>query len=297
MLASFPPTLNSATPQTQRLVDRTPAPAGRLRLGSMFGRHRVLNRVGEGFEGKTFLAEHETLGVKVVLKAVKDDSTEGKNRLREEACFLARFAHPNIVRILDAQGTGLWPYIVLEYIDGPSLEARIKAEGALPIDDCLWIGSQIAHALASLEAAGVVHRDIKPGNILLTSEGAAKLSDFGTALDCGRRERIEASFIGTPAYMAPEQAIHSAGVDHRADIYSLGVTLYEALSGCRPLSAETVWDFIMKHAHDTPPSPREVNPNVPEAVAAVVMKCLAKEPADRYQSAGEVREALLALMA
>lgn len=282
------------TPSAGETLGRSPTPSDRPRLGAIFGRHLVVERLGRGGEGTAFLARHESLEIPVVIKADNGGSRQGVESLRHEATLLARFKHPNIIRILDAVGTGDWPYLVLEYADAPGLDVRI-AEGSLTVAESLWIAAQVAHALVAVAEAGLVHRDVKPSNVLLCSDGTARLSDFGAATD-GRDPIRRDAIVGSPAYMAPEQITDTSRVDARADIYALGVTLYEALTGRRPFKGDSGWDLMMLHVNDMPTDPREHNPAVPAAVAEIVMRCLEKNPDDRFQSAAELRDVLMACL-
>src|SRR5206468_6747476 len=214
-------------------------------------------------------------------------------RFRREARTAAKLRHPNVITVVDfGQDERGVPYLVLEFIEGPTL-ADLMDTGLddSRIPDLL---DQIAAGLDYAHARGVIHRDIKPGNVLLTDDGRAVLADFGLAwLLEGAHLTLTGGVIGTPEYMAPEQA-SGEPIDHRADVYALGVVLYEMLVGERPFVAETPIAVLLQHLQDQPPSVLEARPDLPLAVGEVVAQALAKDPSERLSSAGELARAFRA---
>ena len=208
-------------------------------------------------------------------------------RFRREAKNAAALSHPNIVSIYDrgeAEGTY---YIAMEYLDGRSLKELIVTRGDAPVGIAVEYARQILSALKFAHRHGIVHRDIKPHNVLVNAEGAVKVTDFGIAR-AGASQMTEAgSIVGTAQYLSPEQA-RGGDVDQRSDLYSLGVVLYELLTGTVPFSGDTPVEIAMKHLSQTPEPPSKRRAGIPRELDMVVMRALAKDPADRYQSADEM---------
>jgi len=245
--------------------------------------------------GVVYLAEHVSLGRRAVIKLVQEQllSKELAERFRREARALASIPrHPNIVEVLDYGSDDIGrAYLVMEYLDGETLHTRLAREGRLSIDRALALGMQVARALAAAHAVGVVHRDLKPDNIFLVDGGAcAKVLDFGVAkiVDIAEsRLTRTGNPIGTPHFMSPEQWHSEAGLDHRADVYSLGCVLFALVTGKPPFEG-TVHQLFIFHTESPPPSPRGLNPAVPEALEHAILRMLAKAPAERQANMGEV---------
>jgi beta-lactam-binding protein with PASTA domain/tRNA A-37 threonylcarbamoyl transferase component Bud32 len=254
------------------------------------GRYRILRKLGTGGMANVYLAEDEVLGRRVAIKILNDrhaGDDQFVERFRREAKNAASLSHPNIVSIYDrgeAEGTY---YIAMEYLDGRSLKELIVARGPAPINLAIDYARQILAAIRFAHRHGIVHRDIKPHNVLVDAEGRLKVTDFGIAR-AGASQMTEAgSIIGTAQYLSPEQA-KGAPVDQTSDLYSVGVVLYELLTGVVPFSGETPVEIAMKHLSTVPPPPSAKRKDVPRDLDLVVMRALAKDPAERYQSAEEM---------
>jgi len=254
------------------------------------GRYRILRKLGTGGMANVYLAEDEVLGRRVAIKILNDrhaGDDQFVERFRREAKNAASLSHPNIVSIYDrgeAEGTY---YIAMEYLDGRSLKELIVARGPAPIHLAIDYARQILAAIRFAHRHGIVHRDIKPHNVLVDGEGRLKVTDFGIAR-AGVSQMTEAgSIIGTAQYLSPEQA-KGAPVDQTSDLYSVGVVLYELLTGVVPFSGDTPVEIAMKHLSTIPEPPSAKRGDVPRDLDLVVMRALAKDPAERYQSAEEM---------
>lgn len=214
-------------------------------------------------------------------------------RFRREAQAAANLSHPNIVPVFDWGEDGGTYFIVMEFVDGHPLSALLRNGGPLPADRAADIASHVASALAYAHRHGVVHRDVKPGNVLITNDGLVKVTDFGIARAINTEESLTqtGAVMGTAAYFSPEQA-EGIGVDYRSDIYSLGVVLFEMVTGRPPYLGETPVAVASKHVRDLPPLPRDLNPSVPVALQLVIMKAMEKSPDTRYATADDMRSDL-----
>jgi serine/threonine-protein kinase len=229
------------------------------------------------------------------LHARVQDDEELAARFRREAQVVARLSHPHLVHLLDRGEEGGTPYLVFELVEGRNLKARVRDEGRLPPDEAARICAQVARALAYAHARGVIHRDIKAQNVLLTETGEAKLADFGIARILGAPEDSSLTatgmLLGTSDYLAPEQA-EGGTVDERTDVYSLGIVLFECLTGRLPFIGDGWLAVAMKHVRDPLPDPRALVPDLPQHLAAAVLRATAKEPGRRFQGADELAMAL-----
>jgi len=255
------------------------------------GRYRVVRKLGSGGMADVYLAEDEDLGRRVAIKILNDRHANDEQfveRFRREAKNAAGLSHPNIVSIYDrgeAEGTY---YIAMEYLDGRSLKELLVARGPMPIADAIAFTRQILTALRFAHRKGLVHRDIKPHNVMADADGRLKVTDFGIARAGAASQMTEAgSIIGTAQYLSPEQA-RGAAVDQRSDLYSVGVVLYEMLTGTVPFTGETPVEIAMRHLSDTPRPPSTKRPEVSPDLDMIVLRALAKNPDDRFQTAEEM---------
>ena len=260
------------------------------------GRYSILRTLGGGGMARVYLAHDEVLGRDVAIKILRDqyaEDAEFVERFKREARSAASLSHPNIVSVYDRgvaeDGTS---YIAMEYVPGGNLKERISREGLLDPDSSILVALQITYALEAAHGRGVIHRDIKPHNILLTSTDDVKVADFGIARAAAYTSISQTSLVlGTASYMSPEQALGEP-VDPRSDLYSLGVVLYEMLTGELPYTADNPVAVSMKHVNEPLRPPKESNPEIPEDLDAVVTKLLSKKAEDRYKGATELAEDL-----
>jgi TolB-like protein len=249
--------------------------------------YRILECLGGGAMGVVYKAEDTRLGRTVALKFLPAELTrdlEAKERFLQEARLASSLDHPNLCTIYEAGETESGQlYLSMAFYDGENLKKRIE-RGPLPVADAVEIAAQIANGLARAHGSGIIHRDVKPANVMLTSRGEVKLVDFGLAKltgELGVSFTQAGALMGTPAYMSPEQA-QGKPVDTRTDVWSLGVVLYESLTGMRPFAGEAWQAVIQAVIHQTPEAVRKLRPEVPPALDRIVQRCLAKKPADRY---------------
>jgi serine/threonine-protein kinase len=257
-----------------------------VKLGEVIGgRYELEELVGSGGMSSVYRANDRMLERKVALKILHSrlgDDDEYVERFRREARAVAQLAHPNIVTVIDRGEDEGRQFIVFEYVDGKTLKELVDAQGPMPIDEVLSLGIGIASGLAFAHERGIVHRDVKPQNVLLNGDGRAKVTDFGIArsLDVERGVTQTGTVLGTSNYIAPEQA-SGQPVDDRSDVYSLGVVLYELLVGEVPFPGESFVAVAMKHIHEPAPSVLERRPDAPPRLASLVDSMLEKDHAFR----------------
>ena len=267
----------------------------------VFDNFVLLERLGEGGMGQVFKARHRKLGQIVALKIIRKDRNAGPDSIRRferEIQTASTLVHPNIVRAIDANEVDGTPFFVMEYVEGTDLARLVKQQGPLPPAQAAEYIRQAALGLQHAHEKGLVHRDIKPANLLLTKQGVIKLVDMGLA----RRESVDdtastaltqlGSVLGTPDYIAPEQARNSKNADIRSDLYSLGCTFYFLLTGQPPFPGGALTEKLLKHQLDPPPPLSTFRGDVPPAIAAVIERLMAKRPHDRYQTPAELAAAL-----
>jgi eukaryotic-like serine/threonine-protein kinase len=273
-------------------------------VGSTVGPYRVLARLGAGGMGEVYLGHDSRLDRRVALKCVSAalQDAEWRAHTLREARAAARLTHPNVAAVHDVLEQDGRMFIVMEYVEGESLSSRLT-RGALAPDEVIAIGCQLASAMAAAHADGVVHRDLKPGNIQLSAGGVVKILDFGvaklTAAQAGPEDETHAAVAeatldgrpGTVCYMAPEQLSHGR-VDARSDIYTVGLVLFEAVTGVRAFPETDVVSLALAAASGPAPAASSVNPAVPPALDRVIARALEFEPENRFQSALELESAL-----
>jgi hypothetical protein len=259
------------------------------------GRFRIERLLGRGGMSSVWAAHDEELGRPVAIKLLHTrrlESADAVDRFEREARTLALLAHPGIVTVIDRGDSDGRPFIVCELVDGRDLHERISLEGPLPIAEALAVAVQVAAALAYAHQRGVIHRDVKPHNVLLTADGHAKLTDFGIArVDDEPALTNPGRVLGTGDYVAPEQA-QGLPLDGRADIYALGALLYHCLTGVPPYRGTSFVEIAEQHLRAPVPDVRARCPDVPDGVAAIVSRALAKRPEERYADVGQMQEAL-----
>src|SRR5512142_2804445 len=254
------------------------------------GRYRIERKLGAGGMADVYLAEDQELGRRVAIKILNDRHAADDSfveRFRREAKNAAGLSHPNIVSIYDrgeAEGTY---YIAMEYLDGRSLKELIVARGAAPAKVAVDYERQILAAVGFAHRHGIIHRDIKPHNVLVGPGGRLKVTDFGIARSGASQMTEVGSIIGTAQYLSPEQA-RGAPVDQTSDLYAVGVVLYEMLTGQVPFTGDTPLEIAMKHLSEVPVPPSQLRPEVPRDLDSVVLRALAKDPHERYRSAEEM---------
>jgi methyl-accepting chemotaxis protein/predicted Ser/Thr protein kinase len=297
--------LASAPTAIREVAERPSLGSGgdRLTPGSVFAnRYEVKEILGAGGMGVVYRAFDRELGEPVAIKTLRPDTVADDpvalERFKQEIRLARRIAHRNVVRTYDlGEVNGIY-YLTMEYVEGTSLKQLIQSRGRLPVPVSLTVGKQLCRALEVAHEQGVIHRDIKPQNIVVEANGFLKVMDFGIARLAnppkGKGLTEQGMAIGTPDYMSPEQ-LSGLELDPRSDLYSAGVVIFESITGRVPFEADTPWSLIAQHLEQEPPDPRSVNPDVPEPLAKAVLKAMAKDRENRYQTAGEMYEALAAI--
>ena len=259
------------------------------------GRYRIESAVGEGGMARVFRGQDEVLGRTVAVKVLAPEfARDGQfvQRFRREAQSAAALNHPNVVSVFDTGSDGPVHYIVMEFVEGRTLRDVLAADGRLHPRRAAEIAESMCRALATAHKQGLVHRDVKPGNVMLTPSGEVKVMDFGIArVTTGEALTQTATVLGTASYFSPEQA-KGEPVDARSDVYSAGCVLYEMLTGQPPFSGDSPVSIAYKHVREDPQLPSQLNRDVSSGLDAVVMKAMAKNPANRYQTATEMAEDL-----
>jgi serine/threonine-protein kinase len=274
------------------------------RRAERLGQYTLRRKLGEGGMGEVWLAEHGLLKRPCAVKFIRPElaaSPATAVRFAREVQAVTGLSHVNTVRVYDygRADDGSF-YLVMEYLDGPTLEELVRTTGPLPPGRVVYLLRQVCGALAEAHAAGLVHRDLKPGNVIVATLGGqpdvAKLLDFGLvqdlSADADARLTRTGTVLGTPAYMSPEQASGESAVDARGDVYSLGAVAFFALTGRPPFQGKSVGQVLAAHRSESAPPVTYLRPDVPADLAAVIARCLAKDPADRFQSVADLDRAL-----
>jgi serine/threonine-protein kinase len=293
--------------------DQTAFPTARTKIGTdgtvalsrpgprrTLGRYRIMKELGRGSMGVVYLGEDPTIHRPVAIKTMRLDQAddpdlvkEVKTRFFHEAESTGRLSHPNIVTIYDAGEEDDLGYIAMEFLEGTTLKAWCRKEHLLPVRQAVHLAATVADALDYAHRQGIVHRDVKPSNIMLTKENAVKVTDFGIARITTSTKTQTTMIMGTPSYMSPEQVVGDK-VDGRADIFSLGVVLFELLTSEKPFEAENITALLFKIAHERPQSIKALRPDLPPSAEAVLDRALQKNAAHRYQHARDLAQDLRA---
>ncbi|HSK01744.1 MAG TPA: protein kinase, partial [Kofleriaceae bacterium] len=276
-----------------------------IAAGQSIGNYRILSKIGTGGMGAVYLAEHPLIGKKVALKVIHRElagNREVVQRFFQEARAVNTIGNEHIVEIHDF---GVTPegdhFYIMEYLDGRTLASILSKEKVIDVLRALHIGAQIAKALGAAHASGVIHRDLKPDNVMLMTRlgdpDFVKVLDFGLAKmmadNASAVKTAHGVLLGTPQYMSPEACESKRGIDHRTDIYALGVLLFQMMTGVLPLDGETMGEVLVKQVTALPPAPRGLNPAIPPSVEQVLLRCLAKVPDARFPTMMALRDALL----
>ncbi len=263
-----------------------------LTAGQNVGPYRILEKLGQGGMATVYKAYHGGLDRYVALKVLHSELTDDPSfaaRFQREARLVARLDHPNIVPVYDFAEHEGYPYLVMKFIEGETLKARLGRASLTP-GEILLVVEAVGSALAYAHQEGILHRDVKPSNVLMASDGRVYLADFGLAriAQSATSTLSTDAILGTPQYISPEQAMGKGDLDEGTDIYSFGVMLYELVVGQVPFSADTPFSIICDHISAPLPLPRSINPSLPEEVERVLLKALAKQRADRYATVAEM---------
>ncbi|MBA3538355.1 MAG: serine/threonine protein kinase, partial [Deltaproteobacteria bacterium] len=273
--------------------------------GQSIGNYRILSKIGTGGMGAVYLAEHPLIGKKVALKVIHRELAHNRDvvqRFFQEAKAVNSIGNEHIVEIHDF---GVTPendhFYIMEYLDGQTLASVMTREPAMPVMRALHIGAQIASALAAAHASGVIHRDLKPDNIMLIPKlgdpDFVKVLDFGLAKVFAADSAVKTAagvLLGTPQYMSPEACESKREIDHRTDVYALGILLFQMMTGKLPFDGQTMGEVLVKQVTALPPAPRALNPAIQPSVEQILLRCLAKPVDARFQTMLALRQALLA---
>jgi predicted Ser/Thr protein kinase len=263
-------------------------------IGQRIGKYRIIEPLGRGTTGIVYKAVDDSLDREVAIKIVNPDIVDSEimMRFRSEATILARLHHPDIASIYELVHWKSDLLMVMEFVRGETLDRLSRRLGPLPPDRAAYLTDKILAALEHAHRAGVVHRDVKPANVMMTDVGGVKIMDFGIArMTGGERVTPDGGMLGTPAYMAPEQVL-GAPIDGRADLYSVGVILYRLLTAALPYKADNAIGMMQKQMSEAPSTLAIYRQGLPDWCETIVQRALAKSPSDRFQTAGEFREAL-----
>jgi ferredoxin/tRNA A-37 threonylcarbamoyl transferase component Bud32 len=293
--------VTSVHPVAPAVAVTTPPPRTSTAIypGAQVGKYLLLEQVGKGGAGVVYRALHSTLKTIVAVKFLHAElgaeDEDGRERLAREAQLLARLDHPNVVRVLDFEDHPTRPYVVMEFVDGLTAADLITQSGRLAPRRAIDVALDMAAGLGAAHALGIVHRDVKPSNVLVARSGGSKLVDLGLAT-LGRPDRAAAPAAGGPiegtvGYMSPE-ALNATETDHRSDIYSLGVTLFHLASGRLPFGGTSLAEVMMKHLLQPPPALHELVPEIPPQLSTVIQTMMAKTAGQRFQTYAELRDEL-----
>ena len=253
------------------------------------GRYEIIEKIGSGGMADVYKARCHTLNRLVAVKVLKEEFSSNEsfvNRFKMEAQAAARLSHPNIVNVYDVIDEGDSHYIIMELIEGITLKSYIAKKGRLEVKETIGIAIQVAQGMSAAHQHNIIHRDIKPQNIIVSRDGKVKVADFGIARAASSNTQ-DLNAMGSVHYISPEQA-KGEPVDARSDIYSLGITMFEMVTGRLPFDGENTLSVAMAHLENPITPPKVCNPDIPESLEQIILKCTEKRPEDRYGSAEEV---------
>jgi serine/threonine protein kinase len=259
-------------------------------LAALGVRYEILGEAGHGSMGNVYKARDRETGETVALKLLKPEIASDQammDRFKNELLFARKITHKNVCRVYEFNRVAGIAYTSMEFVEGESLRSVLNRFGGLPQRKATDLALQICSGLQEAHAQGIVHRDLKPENVMIDGQGNVKIMDFGIARSMEAGTRLTGSMVGTPAYMAPEQ-VAGKPVDYRTDIYSLGLMLYEMFTGAPAFSADNSIALALKQVREDPPPPHEIEPNIPVGTERLILKCLEKDPARRFQSIAEL---------
>jgi serine/threonine protein kinase len=266
-------------------------------LAALSQRYDILGEAGHGNMGNVYKARDRETGETVALKLIKPEIASDQDmmeRFKNELLFARKITHKNVCRVYEFNRIGGLACTSMEYVEGESLRSVLNRFGGLPLRKAVDIALQICSGLKEAHAQGIVHRDLKPENVMIDAQGNVKIMDFGIARSMeAAGTRLTGSMVGTPAYMAPEQ-VAGKPVDYRTDIYSLGLMLYEMFTGMQAFRADTAVAIALKQMRESPAPPHEVDPSIPVSIERLILKCLEKDPARRFQSIADLDRSLRA---
>lgn len=264
------------------------------------GEYQIVGKLGQGGMGTVYEAVHDKLNRRVALKVISSQAMENETyvkRFKREAQAAAALNHPNIIGVFDIGEDVDRHYFSMEFVDGESVQEKIKREGKIPLEETLRIVADVVKALRYAKEQNFIHRDIKPENIMLTKTGVVKLADLGLAKNTEEEFGVTATGtgLGTPYYMAPEQSMDAAHVEFTADIYALGITILHMLTGKRPYESNSAIQIVRMHLRDPLPSGKDLGTPLPEAVEALILKMCDKKPENRHADYEELQDEIMAI--
>jgi serine/threonine protein kinase len=269
-------------------------PAGVVRPSSIPSRYQILDELGTGGTGVVYkvrcLETGEIVALKVLKPGIASDQ-EQQDNLRKEVCLARKVTHKNVCRIHEFSRSNGMAFISMEFVEGENLLSKLRRDGRLSVGKSFEIARQICAGLREAHSQGIVHRDLKPANIMLDQNGVVKIMDFGIARLSQGNGLMTGTMAGTPAYMAPEQ-VELKPIGPRTDIYAVGILIYEMVTGSQAFDGDTPIAIALKQIRESPKRPRELVPDLPASVESLILKCLHKDPARRFQSVDELYAAL-----
>ncbi|MFN4149531.1 MAG: serine/threonine-protein kinase [Candidatus Sericytochromatia bacterium] len=265
-----------------------------IKIGMVLGnKYEIIKELGRGATSNVYLVKHKLLKTYYALKLLSPSLIKDMGNINIEEIFLdeainsAQLSHPNLVKVFDAEKDHNHTYMVMEYIDGTTLQELLEVCSPISIQESIDIVIKVCQALKYSLENGIIHRDIKPGNILINKISEPKLSDLGLARAVDKPDKYQTesgNLIGTPYYMSPEQYIDNKLVDHRSDMYSLGITFYQMVTGELPFNGDSIVDVMLKHLKEEPIPPSQINKNIDSSLSSIIMKLIQKDMEQRYQS-------------